>query len=127
MGSTHTHNYPIQHALQPGTTDLWYGHDLSSKVKVDWQLLKEKRRLQATVNNDKENRNHKKHEYKVGDLVFLVEPKYERSKKAKLASPTKGPFEIIRHYNNGNVRIRRGTYDKDVSIHHLRLYHTNDN
>ncbi|KAL7484109.1 hypothetical protein ACHAW6_009750 [Cyclotella cf. meneghiniana] len=85
---------------------LTFGMDMifCQKIKVDWQLLKEKRRLQAIVNNDKENRNRRQHEYKVGNLVLIVEPKYERTRKAKLSSPTNGPFEIIHVYTNGNAR-----------------------
>jgi hypothetical protein len=56
------------------------------KVKVDSQLLKEKWQLQAIGNNAKENQHRKNHAYKVGDLILIVEPKYERSKKAKLLS-----------------------------------------
>ena len=51
------------------------------------------------------------HDYKVGNKVLIVQKKYERQTKAKLSSPTEGPFMITRVYTNGNVRINRDTYE----------------
>jgi hypothetical protein len=57
------------------------------------------------VNNEKENKNCLIHQYNVGDLVVIVDKLYERDKKAKLSLPTEGPYEVLRVYTNGNVRI----------------------
>ena len=81
-------------------------------------------KTQANLNNAEENKNRKNHEYKVSNLVLIAKPKYKRSKKAKLSSLMEGPFEIIWLYANGNVYIMRRNYDKDISIHRLRPYHT---
>jgi hypothetical protein len=89
------------------------------QVNVDWQLLKCQHRTQAIANNKKENRNRVQHDYKVGDLVLIVQRSYERKKKAKLSTPTEGPFKIIRTYMNGNVCIQRGNYEEDISIHRI--------
>ena len=75
------------------------------KIKIDWQLLKEQCRCQAIANNAKEIETRLQHEYKVGNLVLIVEKSYKRAKKAKLSSPTQGPYEIIWVYTNGNVCI----------------------
>jgi uncharacterized radical SAM superfamily protein len=93
------------------------------KCSADWQLLKERRRHQSIVNNDKENKNRLIYQYNVRDLVLIVVTPYERAKKAKLSSPTKGPYEVLRVYTNGNIRIRRGKYNEDISIRCLRPYH----
>lgn len=109
-------------------SQLTFGMDMifRQKIKIDWQLLKEQRRRQAIANNAKENKTRIQHEYKVGDLVLIVEKSYERAKKAKLSSPTEGPYEILRVYTNGNVRIRRGNYDEDISIRRLRPYYNRE-
>ena len=91
------------------------------KIKVDWQLLKEKCRLQAIENNNKEN--WIQINYKVKDLDLVVDKLTKHTRKAKLTSPTQGPFEIIRVYNNGNVQIKRGNYNEDISIQCLKPYH----
>ena len=101
-----------------------FGQDmlLRRKVIIDWQLLKEQRQKQAIANNIKENKNRRPHLYKIGDWVLIVEKQYERAKKAKLSSPTEGPYKILKVYTNGNVRIMRGQYEEDISIRRLRPY-----
>ena len=59
-------------------------------------------------------------------MVLIVEKSYERAKKSKLSSPTEGPYEVIRVYTNGNVRIRRGNYDEDINICRLRPYYSDN-
>ena len=74
----------------------------------------------------KENRTRVKHDYKVGDLVLIIQKPYKRKRKAKINTPTEGPFPIIRTYSNGNVRIQRRHYEEDISIRRLRPYHQTD-
>jgi hypothetical protein len=103
---------------------LVFGVDmiLRQQAKIDWQLLKCQRRTQAIANNKKE-KNRVPHNYKVRELVLIVQKPYERKRKAKLSTPTKGPFPITKTYTNGNVCIRRGNYEEDISIHRIRPYH----
>ena len=110
-------------------SQLAFGMDMifRQKIKVDWQLLKEQRRIQAIANNKKENKHRIHHDYKVGDFVLIIDKSYERAKKSKLSSPTQGPYEIIKIYSNGNVRIRRNNYDEDISIRRLRPYYNSQN
>jgi hypothetical protein len=93
------------------------------QAKIDWQLLKRQRRVQAIANNKKENKNRVSHDYIIGDLVLIVQKPYERKRKAKLSSPTEGPFQIIRTYTNGNTRIKCGNYEEDISIRRIRPYY----
>jgi hypothetical protein len=106
-------------------SQLAFGMDMifRQQVKIDWQLLKLQRRRQAIANNKKENQTRIPHDYKVGDKVLIVQKKYERKTKAKLSSPTEGPFTITRVYTNGNVRITRDAYEEDISIRRLRPYY----
>ena len=93
------------------------------KIAIDWEALKRRRRQQAIQNNEKENKNRIEHKYKVNDLVLIVAKKYEWAKGPKISGDvTEGPYKILRLYSNGNVRIRRGTYDEDISIRRLRPY-----
>ena len=100
------------------------GHDmlLQQRVVTDWENIKEKRRAQAEKNNSKENKGRVQHEYKVGDLVLLVTPAYERKNQVKISSPTAGPYRITKVYNNGTIRILRGAYEDKVSIRRVRPY-----
>jgi hypothetical protein len=118
---------PSNSKYQPG--QLVFGRDMifHQAVKIDWQLLKDECRKQSTNNNKKENKNRLQHEYKVGDLVLIVEKPYERHKQPKLSSPTQGPYKITRVYDNGNVCIKRGNFYEDISIRRLCPYYKNDN
>ena len=93
----------------------------------DDDLAKAKDRLVKNIaNNKKENRIRCTHTYQVGDLVLIVEKGYERARTGKLSSPTEGPYQILAVYDNGNVRIRRGNYDEDISIRRLCPYYNRD-
>ncbi|KAL7488465.1 hypothetical protein ACHAW6_014046 [Cyclotella cf. meneghiniana] len=69
---------------------LVFGMDMifRQQTKIDWQLLKRQRRNQAIVNSKKENKNRVPHDYKIGDLVLIVQKPYERKRKAKINTPT---------------------------------------
>ena len=90
--------------------ELVFGHDMifRQKVIVDWELEKQRKIKFTKENNEKENSKRREHEYKVGDLVLLVTPQYERRKQPKISSPTEGPYEILRVFRNGIISIQRG-------------------
>ena len=54
---------------------LAFRHDMifCQKCLVDWTRLKQRRQRQAIENNKKENKNRREHNYKVGDLVLIIE------------------------------------------------------
>lgn len=60
-----------------------------SKVKMDWEILKTKRRRLAVYNNTRENKPRIEYEYKIVDhnLITL----HKREIKSKLQQPTEGP------------------------------------
>ena len=83
---------PSNAPYSPGQIACGMDMIMRLKCSVNWQLLKEKRRHQRIANNAKENKNRLVHQYNVGDLVLIVDKSYERAKKAKLSSPTEGPY-----------------------------------
>ena len=89
-------------------------------------LLKKQCQSQAEANNKKENKTRREHKYEVNDLVLIVQKPYERAKQPKISASTEGPYKILKVYTNGNVRIRRGRYDEDISIRRLRPYFQRD-
>ena len=55
----------------------------------------------------------------MGEKVLII----NRSKNAaKLNCPTEGPYEILKVYANGTVKIKRGAYDEIISIRRLQPY-----
>lgn len=83
-------------------------------ASVDWQVIKEKHRVQAIGNNCKENKTCITHEYKVGDLL-IVKKSCEGDKKSKLSTATKGPNKILT-YTNRNVRLCRETITNECIL-----------
>ena len=110
---------------------LAFGVDMlfRTKVRIDWELLKRKRQLQAEQNNKKENKTRIDHVYKVGDKVQLLIQPYERAKRGKLTSPTDGVFTITKIFldahgkQSGTVRIQRRRYQEDISIRRLQPFY----
>ena len=51
---------------------LAFGCDMifRHRVKIDWEMLKQKRSQQALANNTKENKKRVEHEYQVGDFAI---------------------------------------------------------
>jgi hypothetical protein len=53
-----------------------------------------------------------KHEYKVNDQVLLDRGILQR----KLIPKREGPYQVVRVYSNGTLKIRNGIYVQRVSI-----------
>ena len=104
--------------------EMAFGRDIlfRQQVMVNWELVKQYHHDQSIKNNEKENKNRKAHEYKVGDLVLLVTPPYERKNEAKISPPTEGPYPITHVYPNGTIRIQRGNFSDKVSIRRVWPY-----
>lgn len=98
---------------------------LATKIKIDWMKLKAMKQQSALQNNIKENKTRIDHEYQVGDKVLIVLDTQERKNRAKLNTPTKGPYTIIKIFNNGTVTIRREAYDEIINIRRLKPYKEN--
>ena len=93
----------------------------------NWMLLKKQHKSQAVANNKKDNKTRREHTYEVNDLVLSVQNPYERTKQPKkISASTEEPCKILKFYTNGNVCIRRGRYDKEISIRRLRPYFKRD-
>ena len=75
-------------------------------------------------NNKKTNKKRVPHQYQIGEKVFVF--KNEKNP-PKLASPTTGPFEIIKVNENGTVIIRKGLIDECINIRRLQPYTQEEN
>jgi len=54
----------------------------------------------------RENKNRIDYDYRVGDYVMIKLDRTEQ--KRKLNAPYTGPFRLLKIYNNGTVKIKRG-------------------
>ena len=103
--------------LEATPAQLVFGRDMILPItfKANWDMIRRKRQLAIDKNNELENRNRVRHEYKVGDKVLYK----KHGILCKLSTPRRGPYEITHVYNNGNVRIRKGVQTERLNIRHL--------
>ena len=92
-----------------------------TKVKVNWESIKSNKRKLAIENNTRENASRIDHNYNVGNKVLIILKGEEILSKIQIR--TKGPYEVIKVYNNGTVKINKGSYNEIVNIRRIKPYH----
>ena len=60
--------------------------------------------------------------YKVGDLVWLYNPRRKKGLSPKLQSPWEGPWEVVEKLTDVTYRIRRGARQRSRVVHSDRLW-----
>ena len=61
------------------------------------------------------------HTYNIGDKVLIILKGEEIMSKIQIR--TEGPYEIIKVYDNGTVKVNRGSYNEIVNIRRIKPYH----
>ena len=86
---------------------LTFNHDMimQTAIAVNWELIKQRQRELVVIVNDRENKNRIQHTYAVGDLILIILDKQEGG--PKLASPTEGPYNILKTYTNAQLNSER--------------------
>jgi hypothetical protein len=80
--------------------------------------LKNKQQKESDLNVDRENTNRIKYDYKVNDLILMGRRILQR----KIVPKRDGPYQVIRVYSNGTLKIRKGIYKQRVSIRRCTPY-----
>ena len=101
---------------------LAFGHDMivQTKIIMEWEHLKDKPRKSSRIANDRENKVRIEKFYKKGDKVLIVLDRMDRG--AKLNYPTEGPYEIVKVYTNGTIKIKRKNCFENISITRVKLF-----
>ena len=94
---------------------------LNQEVKVNWEAIRKYRENKAQVDNTRENEKRREHDYEVGKKCWIVKNKFERER--KLDKPAEGPFEILKVYQNGTVRLDRNGYEETINIRRLKPFY----
>ena len=84
---------------------------------VDWELICQKNNTKTNKDNTCKNKHRIEYDHKVGDDVMLT--KYTAY---KYETPYKGPFVIIRCWNNGTVSLQIGTTEIRYNISRIKRY-----
>ena len=80
-------------------------------ISKTYDLINKKQKA-SDLNVDRENNKRVKYDYKINDLILLDRGTLQR----KLVPKRDGPYQVIRVYSNGTLKIRKGIYVQRVSI-----------
>ena len=95
---------------------------MQSVVTADWEIIKRLKRQSSEDKNARENRGRVDHWYRPGDKILIIVKCDEIT--SKLASPTEGPYQVLKVYRNGTIKVRRGSYDEVIHIRRVKPFHT---
>ena len=100
-----------------------FGRDMimHEKVIVKWHELWERRKVQAIIENLRENNGRSNHKYKRGDKVLIITRSSERGGKLHKFMH-KGPYEIMKVYGNGTIKIKCNNFKEIVHIRRVKPY-----
>ena len=115
---------PTKFSYSPAQLALGADMLFRQRAIIDWEKVKEIRPKNSKENNKKENSKRIAHEYKVGDKVILLPPKYEPKYLAKIFEQrNKGPYKIIKIYANRNLRLNFGDYTDIRNVRNLKPFY----
>jgi transposase InsO family protein len=103
--------------LAPGA--LVFGRDMHLNIPLiaDIIAISENKQLQTDLRLMRENSKRTRHEYRVGEQVYVQN---QESTSDKLKAAWVGPFRILQVHTNGNVTIERGQIHERMSIRRLK-------
>ena len=115
---------PTKFSYSPAQLALGADMLFRQRAIIDWEKVKEIHPKNSKQNNKRENSKRIAHEYKVGDKVLLLTPKYEHKYLAKISDKrNKGPYKITKIYANGNLRLNFGDYTDIRNVRNVKPFY----
>ena len=90
---------------------------LNIQHEANWEMIKQRKQKIINKNNQLENAKRVPYEYKRGELVLL-----RRGNENKYESPFKGPFKILKIFNNGTVCLMVNSVEDTYNICRITPY-----
>ena len=91
-----------------------------ARVSVDWDRVIRTRREKAVLANERENSSRTAYAYQEGEQVLVKLEGSDRG--SKLNNPYEGPYEVVKSYGNGTIKIDRGAYTENLHIRRVKPY-----
>ena len=107
--------YAQHHSILDATpAQIVFGRDMLFDLSftTNFKDLINKILKTSDLNVDRENHKRDKYDYKINDLILLDRGTLQR----KLVPKHDGPYQVIRVYSNGTLKIRKAIYVQRVSI-----------
>ncbi len=104
----------VHSVLNATPAQIVFGRDMLFDLSftTEYKEIKKRKQEASDANTHKENSKRVKHDYKVNDQVLLDRGVLQR----KLNPKRDGPYQVVRVYSNGTLKIRKGIYVQRVSI-----------
>ena len=74
------------------------------KEVANWSLLWERKIIQQTKDNERENKSQSEYKYKIGEKVLFITKRIEREGKL-MGFEHEGPYKVLKVYSNGTVVV----------------------
>ena len=103
--------------LAPGALVFSRDMHLNIPIVVDILALSQNQQLQTDLRLQRENRRRTRHEYRVGDMVFVNN---HHSSGDKLKPAWVGPFQVLQVHTNGTITIQRGLVHERINIRRVK-------
>ena len=78
-------------------------------IEVDWSVLKARKQERIAKSNARENSKKENKKYSPGDWITVEKPGILR----KLCVPRDGPYQVIKHHDNGMVTFEKEPFEID--------------
>jgi hypothetical protein len=104
----------VHSVLNATPAQIVFGRDMLFDLSftTEYKEIKKRKQEASDTNTHEEHSKRVKHEYKVNDQVLFDRGILQR----KLSPKRDGPYQIVRVYSNGTLKIRKGIYVQRVSI-----------
>ena len=86
---------------------------------ADWRYIQSRKQDLINLNNKKENKTHREHNYVIDDRVLVKQDQLTKYGTTQY----KGPYTVIRVNNNGMVCIQMGNVFDMYNICQIKPYH----
>ena len=100
---------------------LVFGRDSILNVQhlADWRYIQSQKQDLININNKRENSKRREHTYAINDLVLVKQAQTSKYGTTQY----KGPYNILKVYDNGTVRLRMGNIMDTYNIRQIKPYH----
>ena len=102
-----------------------FGRDMLFDLSFtrDWNVTKKKRQRVIEHNNKRENSKQTRYQFQPNNNVLLERNLLQQ----KLYPKRDGPYDVVRVYPNGTLKLHKGIVTQNVSIRRCVPYHSREN
>ena len=102
-------SFHAAHGHSPGELAFGRSMHLPANAPAGWEKVRQRKQKAIARSNRRENAKRIEHTYQKGGWITVKRPGITR----KLCVPKEGPFQVIKHHDNGTVTYEREPFVED--------------